>query len=242
MIEQIVQHTAEDDLHEIILINQDRTVASEKILSALHTKIRVVEYPRSEAHFHAMGHDHAAVLNQVMEEVTGDYVCLFDSDAHPVTSRWLETCDAILGEFDAIVADDPHRPGWSHPCFMLYPSKLVKLPLTFDLGLFSDTTDTGRLIGRQMAQAGARVYFAAGSRNFGGYWGHTFLNCVYHHDHGSFSGAGSRLRSQLNWEHSFFANIVRQRKRYSLTFIELIQYKIWLKLNALISSSGQKNI
>jgi len=131
-----------------------------------------------------------------------------------------------LEGFDAIVAECPGKPGHSHPCFMLFSVQYCKHNLSFDEGLFSEKIDTGRLIGRQLVQAGAKVYFAAATRCFGGMWGYLYLNSIYHHGNGSFSGGDDRLRSQLNWKHLFFGNFVKKHQRNELTFIEMIRYKL----------------
>jgi hypothetical protein len=225
LLRQLAATMPAEAITEILVIDQDRTDSSRARLAALHPKVRVVQYPRDERFFRALGHDHPAVLNQAVQAAQGDWICVFDSDAHPIRAGWLAACEAVLRDHDAILAEDPQRPGLSHPCFMLFPRQSVQLPLRFDEGLLEERaqfaggplrTDTGREIARQLTQAGQGVHVAAAAWAFDGQWGSLYLDCVYHHGSGSFKGGDKTLTRQLTWEHRLFEAWVLERGEYRL--------------------------
>jgi glycosyltransferase involved in cell wall biosynthesis len=225
LIRQIRATTPADCIREIIIIDQDRSLHSRARLSASDSLIRVVQYPKEKALFKLLGHDHPAVLNQAIKEAQGDWICLFDSDAHPIKSDWLSSCAEILKKHDAILAEDPLRPGMSHPCFMLLQRKHTSLSLRFDEGLLemqsasgqvAERNDTGRMIRKQLVAAGEQVYLAEPDRAFDGSWGSFYLDCVYHHGSGSFKGGNELLKRHLTWENRFFENWVLNRRKYKL--------------------------
>src|SRR5208337_1308530 len=134
-----------DSIRETLVIDQDRTPQSRARLAALDPLVRVVQYPKDERFFELLGHDHPVVLNQAIQDAQGEWVCLFDSDAHPIRAGWLSTCVGILQNHDAILAEDPCRPGMSHPCFMLFRQRHTSLPLRFDEGLLEMKSSSGRV-------------------------------------------------------------------------------------------------
>lgn len=225
LLRQLRATTPADSVREILIIDQDRTPQSCARLTALDPLIRVVQYPKDERLFELLGHDHPAVLNQAIKEAQGEWVCLFDSDAHPVRAGWLSTCDEVLKHYDAILAEDPCRPGLSHPCFMLFQRRHASLPLRFDEDLLemqspsgpvAEHNDTGRMIRQQLIDAGQRVHLAGPGRAFDGNWGILYLDCVYHHGSGSFKGGNELLTRHLSWEHEFFEKWVLNRGEYKL--------------------------
>jgi hypothetical protein len=222
-IEQIRNNTDISRLREILIINQDRCEESRKGLQKLHELVRVLEYPVSEKHFLRQGHDHAAVLNAAVLEGKGRYICILDSDSHPISPDWLDHCGAILKNHDAILARCPDRPG-THPCFMVVKREHIALPLRFDKNLFEDGSDTGRLIGKQLISAGERVYLAEHVGAFSGMWGSIYLGVVYHHGSGSFHLSGPLLTAQVTWSHRFFRERVLKDRCYSLHGIRKVQW------------------
>jgi hypothetical protein len=235
LLRRIRATTPVDAIREIIVIDQDRTAESRKRLLALDPLLRVLQYPREERLFQVLGHDHPAVLNQIMAQVRGDWICLFDSDAHPTKTGWLSDCAALLNSYDAILAEDPRRPGMSHPCFMLFQRRHAAAPLLFDEGLLempslpgrvAEKNDTGRMIRRQLVDAGQRVYLAAPTRAFDGQWGDVYLGCIYHHGSGSFKGGDDLLARQVTWRHEFFENWVLNQRGYKLIGKERVAYQI----------------
>lgn len=225
-VERIRQNVPVERIHELVIINQDRTLSSRKRLEALDPNIRVLEYPRSDAHFRETGHDHAHVLNCVIRDIEGELVCLFDSDAHPISPVWLEKCEQLLKTSDAVLARDTRSPEYSHPCFMLLKREQLAPGLAFDEGLFDRHIDTGRLVGDQLRRADQKIYLAPPRPSFGGKWGSLYLDSIYHHGQGSFKGGEERLRKQLTPQHEFFRQIVIARRRYALSTLELAQYYI----------------
>src|SRR5579871_5840385 len=154
LLRKLRETTAPGLIGEILIINQDRTASSHDRLAQLDPRVHVVQYPREENLFQLLGHDHPAVLNRVINEAQGDWICLFDSDAHPLHDGWLSRCSELLQSHDAILAEDPRLPGLTHPCFMLFARNCVNLPLLFDEGLLAtqgnlrpvaERIDTGRL-------------------------------------------------------------------------------------------------
>lgn len=234
LVQNIVNFTETERIKEILIINQDRSLESHSILKKLDVLVRVVEYPKSEKHFEYRGHDHAMVLNRAIHDVEGDYICIFDSDAHPINYSWLNVCDEIFEFYDAILALEPGSVMLTHPCFMMIKKEALINPIYFDENLFTKKVDTGRLIGKQLIKNNQRVYFASPTRAFNGLWGYFYLNLIYHHKHATFTGAeDTRISKQVTWENNFFKNYVIQKHRYDLTFSNFLKYKIIFRLNIL---------
>lgn len=227
LINNITNNSEVNKLKEILVINQDRNQDSAKRLESLHPLVRVLEYPISEPHFEIQGHDHAMVLNQAVREIQGTYMCIFDSDAHPINSYWISSVDNILEHFDAVLALVPGSVIDTHPCFMIMKKDCVGKSLSFDENLFTTRVDTGRLVGKQLIESGRRVYFAPPTKAFNGMWGNKYLNSIYHHGKGSFNGAmDDKIRGQVNWRNKFFKQYVIEKHRYELTFTEYLLYRI----------------
>jgi len=239
LINNILSYTDHELIKEILIINQDRTDESHQKLENLCKKVRVLEYPKNEEHFRIQGHDHAFVLNQAIKEASGDFICIFDSDAHPINSTWVQKCNEIFVFFDSILALVPGNPISSHPCFMMLKRKCLDAPLSFDENLFTDREDTGRLIGKQLIENGFKVYFASSSKAFGGFWGNLYLDSIYHHKSATFYGASDkRITEQVVWQNKFFKHFVIGNKRYELTTYEYIKYRFAKKIHKFLKSLG----
>jgi len=228
-IDRIRSNTDQELITEILVVNQDRDEKSRKKLARLDNKIKVIEYPLSLSHFDKQGHDHANVLNLVVKEAIGDFICLFDSDCHPINNQWLQNCSKILKDYDAITALDPlafkrYSLELSHPCFMVLRKLHVSIPLSFDEGLFEYGRDTGRMVANQLTRAGERVYIARPEKAFQNLWGYKYIDSIYHHERGSYSGGDYRLQRQIDWRQSFFKTIVIRNKRYRLNNFESWYY------------------
>ncbi|GEM_PF-2865752 len=227
LVESICQKTPADSIREIIIIDQDRSEESRSYLQTLGSKIRVVQYPKSEPHFLITQHDHSAVLNAAVKEARGELILIFDSDAHPISMDYLEIIEEKLQTYDAILAEEPTRPGLTHPCFMVLRQRHIDLNLAFDQDLFTKEVDTGRLIGQQLREAGEKVYLCSPKSAFNGDHGTIYLESVYHHGHGSFKKNESEiLQKQVNWENAFFRQYVIKNKSYSLPFITFVIFRI----------------
>lgn len=226
-----ILHFSEHDLiREILIVNQDRNKHSQDKLAKLDQKVRVLEYPPNERYFTKQGHDHAYVLNFALTEARGKFVCIMDSDCHPISSEWISKCETILQDYDAIAAVDYYQfknnsALLTHPCFIMLDREAINFPLYFDEGLFERNMDTGRLIGKQIDYAGRRVYYAHAKKAFSSCWGFTYIDSIYHHGQGSYSGGDERLRSQLDWRQAFFKKIVISKKRYNLSTAESFYYQ-----------------
>jgi glycosyltransferase involved in cell wall biosynthesis len=225
LINQIKLNSEISNIREIIIINQDRCESSKIKLQQLHELIRVVEFPVSEKHFQIQGHDHAAVLNAAVLEASGDYICIFDSDAHPISNNWMSQCSKILEDYDAILAESPDGSG-THPCFMVFKNEHKQLSLAFDERLFEDRVDTGRLIGQQLSRAGQKVFYSEPRRCFSGLWGTTYMDAVYHHGNGSFHASGPLLTAQVTWLHHFFRERVLYDRQYEFTLVSSALYHL----------------
>lgn len=230
-ITQIRKFTNPDIVKEILIVNQDRTETSRNRLQKIDKQARILEFPKSDKHFKVTGHDHAAVLNSCIKEASGEFICILDSDAHPIRANWIIECQQLLNYYDAILAQHPGLPGISHPCFMLINREHVNIPLTFDDQLFSSHIDTGRLIGKQLINAGHKVYFASPKKAFNGYWGYIYLDLIYHHQNASFFGGDDRLKKQVSWHNRYFRNLVVNKRTYSLTLTQLYRYRLLLFTN-----------
>lgn len=226
IIKNIHKYTEPSKILEIIVINQDRSLDSHNRLKTMGSSIKVIEYPESEIHFKIQGHDHANVLNKAIREISGDYLCIFDSDAHPINNTWLNICEEIFEHFDAILALVPGKAMDTHPCFMIMKKSCLDCHISFDEKLYSDRVDTGRLIGKQLISSGKRVFFASPSTVFNGYFGKVYINSVYHHGEGTFSKASDiRISRQVNWKNDFFKKYVVVKNRYELTSFDYFNFK-----------------
>jgi hypothetical protein len=212
-------------LREILIIDQDRTSASRTRLEAYGEPVRLLQYPRSQRHFAYTRHDHAAVLNTALREAAGSVICIFDSDAHPLSASWISQSARLLHSYDAVLSQDPTHPDLVHPCFMVLRAHHAAMGLAFDADLFETLTDTGRLIGQQLTAHGERPFIAPARAAFGGLYGTLYLDSIYHHGKGSFSGVNDPLlQDQLRWEHRYFETRVLRDRRYSLSRARHAEY------------------
>jgi len=229
LIHQLYKNTEKNKIYEILIINNDRTVESYRKLMEICPEATILEFPLSEKHFIKKGHDHAFVFNEAIKKAKGDFICIFDSDCHPYDPQWLKVCEDILRNIDAIVAVDTgkfyrDKVILSHPCFMFLKSDQTSIPLKFDEHLFDQNFDTGRLIGQQLIDSGRKVFFACPAKAFEGRYGCIYLDSIYHHEKGSYSGGGERLLRQINWQQGYFKSIFLTKHRYSLTILETGRY------------------
>lgn len=227
LVKNILKFTEKSRILEIIIINQDRSFDSHTRLEDIGPLIKVIEYPKSEIHFKAQGHDHANVLNKAIGEINGEYLCILDSDAHPINTSWLIVCEEIFENFDAILALVPGRATDTHPCFMIMKKACLECHISFDENLFTDNIDTGRLIGKQLLSCGKKVFFSNPNTVFNGLWGKVYINSIYHHEKGGFSKASdTRILKHINWKINFFKKFVIEKNRYELRTSEYLQFKI----------------
>jgi Glycosyl transferase family 2 len=223
LISQLRRTTPDEAIAEILVVDQDRTRASAERLSSLDRAVRVVQFPESPRHFEWTRHDHAAVLNRAVTEVRGELICLFDSDAHPISPAWWPRVTELLDAHDAVLAREPGT-GFSHPCFMVFPAA-QGAGLRFDEGLFTEHhRDTGRLIARQLRERGQRVCLLPPEDAFGGRFGSLYLGCIYHHGKGVFAGVDDPLlQRQIGWEHRWYRARVLEDEMYDLTWPRRLQ-------------------
>jgi Glycosyl transferase family 2 len=223
LIRQLRGTTPEEAIAEILVVDQDRTPASAERVSALDRSVRVLQYPPSPKHFEWTRHDHAAVLNRAVMEARGALICLFDSDAHPITPAWWPRVTALLDSYDAVLAQAPGT-AFSHPCFMVFPA--TQGPgLRFDEDLFTEHhRDTGRMIAQQLLTRGQRVCLLPPEAAFGGRFGSVYLGSIYHHGKGVFAGVDDPLlQRQIGWEHRWYRARVLEDETYDLTWPRRLQ-------------------
>jgi hypothetical protein len=225
LIRQLRMTTPHEAIAEILVIDQDRTPASAERLAALDPAVRVRQYPRSERHFEWTRHDHAAVLNCAVTEARGELICLFDSDAHPMSAEWWPRVGELLDSFDAVLAQEGGTD-YSHPCFMVFASTQGR-GLRFDEDLFTEhCRDTGRMIARQLQDRGQRVCLLPPEAAFGGRFGSVYLGSIYHHGKGLFAGVDDPLlQRQIGWEHRWYRARVLEDEAYDLTWQRRLQLK-----------------
>lgn len=225
-LRQIIKSTPPEIIREILVIDQDRTEESRRKLANMDKRIRVLQYPVSSCHFSAVGHDHANVLNETLPQAKGEIICLFDSDAYPINDSWVQHCDALLRDNDAILAACHDNPAYSHPCFMVLRRNLVTTPLSFDDGLFTRGIDTGRHVVNQLREQGAKVALVQPSVGFSGCWGSLYLKSIYHHGSGSFHAGSKQFTSQLSSLHHYFTRRVFNETTYTLSGGEKIAIRL----------------
>jgi len=219
-----------DRVREIVIIDQDRTPVSADAIRRVAGDVKILRFPRSEAHFELLGHDHPAVLNQGLRRCSGDVISLWDSDAHPFSADWLPVCLELLSSHDAVLAEDRNHSKVSHPCFMVFKRSALSASVTFDDSMFDQSLpwwhrDTGRRVGTLLAAAGKSVAFLEPRRAFGGLWGDVYMNSVYHHGHGSFCHGDKRLQQQVRWQSIYFRRRVFAG-RYDLRQAEILELRV----------------
>lgn len=229
-LDRIIHFTDYGLIREFLVVNQDRTKDSHIKLARLNKKVRVLEFPPNQRLIAKQGHDHAHVLNLAQKEAQGKFVCIMDSDCHPISSEWLGNCQAVLQDHDAIAAVDYYQYKnnsalLTHPCFIMLDHEAINFPFYFDEGLFEQNMDTGRLIGKQIEQAGRSICYAHPKKAFGARWGFIYLDSIYHHQRGSYSGGDERLKRQNDWRQAFFKKIVVSKGRYDLTKAESFYFQ-----------------
>ncbi len=188
----------------IFVIDQDRTDESAGLLRRRLGPVRILRFPRSEAHFAVTGHDHAHVLNCAVREIDSDFLLIFDSDAHPVSAEAETRLGALIAERDAVLAAKRADGTQTHPCFMLFGPRVDRDRLSFDEGQLEIGTDTGREIYAQVQEMDLAAELLRPEGAFGGQWGHFYLErSIYHHGSGSFaSNQDDRLQAQVaSWRH-----------------------------------------
>ncbi|MGO8764080.1 MAG: hypothetical protein ACLQSR_02970 [Limisphaerales bacterium] len=244
-LRQIRKTTPEEAINSILIIDQDRTIVSRNRLARLDKKSKVFQYERNEACFKVAGHDHPAVLNQIIKQVSSEFCCIFDSDAHPMSKNWFKSCENLLSQYDCILAQDPLYPWVCHPCFMV----LRKSHLShIDFGeLFLDAKfDTGRLVANQLQKVGVRVFLIPFEKAFNGKWGDVYLGSIYHHGNGSFAGGDERLKWQVSLENKSFRDLViywrkyREPSKYGIIFRLLRRYRRYKLSQSKIREIGTK--
>jgi hypothetical protein len=183
---------------QVLVINQDRTEESRVRLEQAGD-VRVLEYPRNEDYFRVMGHDHPWVLDQALQEAEGDWLVVFDCDAHPVRDDWFQWLEERLGASDAILAEDHVRPGFPHPCFMAFSAKAHRSGISFCEGVLDCEVDTGRLVGQQLERNGCAFDLLSPKLLFNRVCGIMYDDMVYHHGSGTFlASEAERLREQVH--------------------------------------------
>ncbi len=243
LVRNIKRYTDEALIKEIILINQDRTQESRDRLQALDPKVRVVEYPRSELHYKMQWHDHAWVLNNAIYEAGGDFICIFDSDAHPFDKKWIEICNRIFKYYDAILALQPGKVILTHPCFMFIKNFGLTDLIKFDDGMETAKIDVGRRVGIQLLEHGKNVYFASHKDTFLGQWGRSYLDVIYHHQSGSFHGSQEEgLKLRVKWQIDYFKNLVVDQGRYKFSIFELVKYILYRIFHSVFRKSRKRKL
>lgn len=215
-------------LREIIVVDQSR--ASESQLGRLPRVSRVLTFPVDEREVEILGHDHPAALNRAVRSVqfSTSHVIVLDSDCFPIVRSWLDRLA------DVTVAADPAKWGLTHPCFLVFPVEYA-LCLDFAEGLHEVEIDTGRLVGLQLARAGADVIFTRAKSAFRGYRGALYLDgAIYHHGHGSFiDHPDARVGRQVAREDEEFFRKRVARQRYDLTSWEYLCRRVGYRLKAM---------
>ena len=219
---QRVYETVDSSLYELqlLVINQDRIEASRDRLRAAGP-LEVLEYPRNEQFFSAMGHDHPWVLDQSLAKVTGDLLVVFDSDAHPIQDHWLTWVENQLKTYDAICAEDHIRPGNPHPCFMAFTRNAYETGISFSDGVLDNKIDTGRRIRKQLESKGMSCRLIPSEQSFCKVSGVLYENMIYHHGSGTFHASGEkRLLDQVHVLDQRVKQLVLKDRRYDFGFGE----------------------
>ena len=206
---------------DVVVVDQNR--AGEPWLAGLPRVSRVLSFPVDQREVDLLGHDHPAALNRTLRSVefSTSHVLVMDSDCFPIDPSWLDRLGNVT------VAGDPQKLGLTHPCLMAFPVECAGR-IDFAEGLHEVFIDTGRLVGLQLARAGAEVAFTAPRRAFRGLRGDFYLDgTVYHHGSASFiSSPDGRVRRQVSEEAEEFYRRLVARGRYDLTAWQYVRRRI----------------
>jgi len=187
---------ADPRIQSVVVVDQSRS--SQGLLTGLPGVIDVLEFPADDSQMDIGGHDHPASLDRALTTYpfATSHVILLDSDAFPVSPEWLDHVS------DITLAQVPGSEGeLTHPCFMVFPVGAIK-DMNFSEGFMDrldhDTRvafDTGRMIGRQLREAGHTVATTPATPGFGGFRGDYYLDGqVYHHGHASHTAVRKDLQ------------------------------------------------
>lgn len=202
---------------EVLIINQNREVIVD--LKNLPLKVKKLEYEFDHAQISKVGHDHASSLDKTIRthNFISSHVAVMDSDCFPTRIDWLPNKD------ECYLASDPKKAGFSHPCFMVLPVRLLK-NISFSQGLLELGIDTGRLIALQLVESGHKVKLLKFKNTFGGLRGQLYYEVgVYHHGSGSFKfSTDSRLKRQYRKERFF--NFMKRLAAENFTVSPLLYF------------------
>jgi len=219
---------------QFLIINQDRTESAKQRIR-MFGDVDVLEYPREERFFTAAGHDHPWVLDQGLNQVSGEMLILFDSDAHPIVPDWFKRVEKLLEKYDAVLAEDHVRTGLPHPCFMAFSEKAYQSGISFCDGVLDDAEDTGRRIKHQLEENGFSCKLLGFRKTFCGARGFIYDGMIYHHGSGTFHASNEkRLLDQVHKMDQRIKQIVLDNNRYDFSFGEKWRFKlqkIWGKMS-----------
>ena len=184
MLNQVHKHSA-GHVREAVIVDQSRNSA--EALAELPLVSQVLMFEPHAAQIAVEGHDHPSALDRAVQETefTTSHIIVMDSDAFPISDDWIERFD------DISLALTPGSKGSTHPCLMVFPTRL-KAKVNFSEGYLERATrkgapDTGRRVGAQLTATGEPVTLLEHTAAFNGYRGSFYLDgAYYHHGHGSF--------------------------------------------------------
>ena len=204
----------------------DQSRESEDFLSHLGGVTAVLEFPPDLEQIALGGHDHPASLDRALKayNFTTSHVVIFDSDAFPVEKSWLDYLD------DVTLAELPGSDGeLSHPSFMSFPVRALPF-VDFSEGFLSRfddmsrrTFDTGRMVAKQLRDAGFQVTVTRAAPAFSGFRGDFYVQgLVYHHGHASHTSAASHLRLFLSQNSEDLWKRKITRKQWNLNLLDFV--------------------
>lgn len=220
-----------------VIVDQSRHSADR--LRELPLVTEVLTFEPDAAQIAVEGHDHPAALDRALEQgtFTTSHIIVMDSDAFPVDSHWILRLD------DISLALVPGKKNLTHPCLMVFPTRLRK-SVSFSEGYLDrlehkNAPDTGRRVGKQLLALGENVTLLSHTPAFNGYRGSFYLDgSFYHHGHGSFvSGNHQQYKGFVSVASE---NLYRKRvlqHRFTLTPLDiagLFMRFLWRRVSNLL--------
>lgn len=208
-----------DEVEGVVIVDQTRE--SQSLLEKLPRVENIIVTTPNHSQNRVLGHDHPAALDECLKDYSfkTERIVVLDSDCFPISTGWLDA------EVEVQLAEDPHKAGLSHPCFMDIPTE-SRHSINFSDGCVELGIDTGRLVGHQLWQAGYDVTFLKPLSMFRGVRGHLYSEKIYHHGSASFTGhIDERLSRQVNKRPDKVLSAKVLKQDFSISFARVLFWK-----------------
>lgn len=176
---------------------------------------------------------HAHTLQQFINssKISTNRLLILDSDIVFLSNGWINSL-LMNTAFNAFVALQEGSRFLTHPCFILLDSQYLSI-LNFEEGMKEFDFDTGRLVGLQLVNSGAKVKKMPPTNYFKYGFGYTYdRESILHATSASVRYLPSRNKSRfwkfkiffLEWSARYHNRLVRKLPLFLLLFQASIRY------------------